>query len=207
MPGPSPEAEHPAPLAAAQRAQLLDVASRSIDHGLATGRPLPVDPRDYPQGLREPHACFVTLRRAGGLRGCIGELEAHRSLVESVADRAFQAAFRDPRFSSLRADELRDLELHVARLSPLAPIAIGNEHDLWSRLEPGVDGVALSEGPAHATFLPAVWEKLPDPQHFLAELKRKAGLAPDHWSDRVEISLFQVSEFAGGYRDGTDPLA
>lgn len=207
MPGLSPEAERPAPLTAAQRAQLLDAASRSIDHGLATGRPLPVDPRDYPQDLRDPRACFVTLRREGGLRGCIGELEAHRSLIESVADRAFQAAFRDPRFSPLRADELRGLELHVAVLSPLTPISVRSERDLWRRLEPGVDGVVLREGPARATFLPAVWEKLPDPQHFLAELKRKAGLTPGHWSEQTEISLFQVSEFAGAYRDETDPLA
>jgi len=192
---------------ATQRTRLLDVASRSIDHGLATGRPLPVDPRDHPQPLRDPCACFVTLHRAGGLRGCVGELEAHRSLVESVADRAFQAAFRDPRFASLRAEELHDLEIHVAMLGPLTPLAVRDERDLWGRLEPGVDGVSLAEGAARATFLPAVWEKLPDPQRFLAALKRKAGLPPDHWSDRIAISRYQVCEFSGGYRRGAGTLA
>ena len=99
MPGPSPEAQRAAPLAAVHRTGLFEVASRSIDHGLTAGSPLRVDPREHPSPLRDPCACFVTLRRAGALRGCVGELEAHRSVVESVADRAFHAAFRDPRFA------------------------------------------------------------------------------------------------------------
>jgi len=207
VPGPSPEAQPAAPLAAEHRTRLFEVASRSIDHGLAAGRPLRVDPGDHPQPLREPRACFVTLRRAGALRGCIGELEAHRSLVESVANRAFHAAFRDPRFAGLRAEELNDLEIHVALLGPLVPLAVRDERELWERLEPGIDGVTLAEGAARATFLPAVWEKLPDPRHFLAELKRKAGLPSDHWSDRVEVSRYEVYEFSGGYRGSGDGLA
>ena len=189
------------------RTGLFEVASRSIDHGLTAGSPLRVDPREHPSPLRDPCACFVTLRRAGALRGCVGELEAHRSVVESVADRAFHAAFRDPRFAGLRAEELDDLEIHVALLGPLVPLDVRDEHELWERLEPGVDGVALAEGAARATFLPAVWEKLPDPRRFLAELKRKAGLPPDHWSDRVEVSRYEVYEFSGGYRRGGDRLA
>jgi hypothetical protein len=207
VPGHSLDGTGGAPLAVEHRTQLLEVASRSIEHGLGTGLPLPVDPRNHPQPLRERSACFVTLRRTGALRGCIGELEAHRSLVESVADRAFQAAFRDPRFASLRAEELHDLEIHVAILGPLAPLAVRDERELWEQLEPGVDGVTLTEGAARATFLPAVWEKLPEPRRFLAELKRKAGLPQDHWSDQVAISRYQVFEFSGRYRRGEDSPA
>ena len=194
----------PAP-SPSDRVRLIAIASRSIDHGLVTGAALPVDPRDQPKTLRTPHACFVTLRRIGGLRGCVGELEASRSLAESVADRAFHAAFRDARFGALRAEELHDLEIHVALVDSLRPLVFGDEGELCQQLEPAVDGVTLAAGAKRATFLPGAWRTLPDPKRFLAELKHRAGLPRDYAAAELHVSRFQVSTFSGAYQPGRAP--
>jgi hypothetical protein len=176
------------------------LAVASIEHGLTTGAPLEVDPATHPAALRRPGACFVTLRRAGDLRGCIGEIAATGPLVESIASRAFAAAFRDPRFAPLRADETDDLEVEVSVLGPVSPIEAADEAELLRQLRPGIDGVVLRCGPAQATFLPAVWASLPDPELFLAELRRKAGLPPGTWSSELSFHRYPVLEVSGPYR-------
>ena len=172
--------------------RLLDVARASIRSGLERGRPLRPDPLAYPAPLRELRASFVTLHLEAELRGCVGGLEPVRPLVTDVAEHAFAAAFRDPRFPPLAAAELAQLDVHVSVLSLLEPLAFASEEDLLAKLRPGVDGLLLEAGGRRGTFLPAVWEQLPEPREFLRHLKRKAGLAPDFWSDALEVRRYTV---------------
>jgi AmmeMemoRadiSam system protein A len=183
----------PPPLGSSEdREALLGVARASIRHGLEHGSPLPVDPERFSPRLREPGACFVTLRRSGQLRGCVGSLEATRSLVEDVAQNAFASAFHDSRFSPLREEERAGLEVHLSILTPPEPLPCRSEAELLSKLRPGIDGLILLDGPHRATFLPSVWESLAEPEKFLAELKRKAGLREDHWSDGIRFQRYRA---------------
>jgi|OpeIllAssembly_1097287.scaffolds.fasta_scaffold180978_2 AmmeMemoRadiSam system protein A len=184
-----------ATLGEAERRALLDLARASIRHGLAEHGPQPVDPLDYPPALREPRAAFVTLNRNGQLRGCIGHLEACQALVQDVAENAFSAAFRDPRFPPLRDEEIEGLEVHISILSPPEPLSVTSEADLLQQMRPGIDGLILEEGPHRGTFLPAVWESLPDPKRFLLHLKQKAGLPPAYWSDTIRVSRYTALAF------------
>jgi uncharacterized protein len=177
------------------RRMLREVARRSIDHGLSQGRALPVDPYQHDPELQQLGATFVTLKQAGILRGCIGTLEAERPLVTDVACNAFNAGFRDPRFSPLAVYEVEELELHISLLSPPEVIPARDEADLLAQLRPGIDGLILVEGRRRGTFLPAVWEQLPEPIDFLAHLKRKAGLPPHHWSPTLQVERYTVEAF------------
>jgi AmmeMemoRadiSam system protein A len=175
--------------------QLLDVAVEAIRHEIELGVPLRVDPADYPSALRRKAATFVTLRRDGELVGCIGTLQPRESLVESVATNAGSAAFRDPRDLGPRPRTTDDLDVHVSILSPMEPMVFASEDDLLRQLRPGVDGLLLEEGYARGTFLPSVWEQVPDPRDFLAHLKMKAGLPPTYWSDRIRVSRYTAESF------------
>ena len=192
-PGRSPEAAACRDGAAdADERGLLDVARASILHGVRDGCPLVPGANGLPEAWRAPAAVFVTLRETdGALRGCIGSLEATRPLAADVAVNAFRAAFADPRFAPLGEDEAAAVHIHLAVLGPLERIAVACEAELLAALRPGVDGVALRNGPSRATFLPAVWEQLPEPQRFVAALWGKAGLAPGHWS--AELELFRYA--------------
>ncbi len=171
---------------------LLDVARQSIESGLRTGQPLVVDPDAYPPELSERCATFVTLRRAGELRGCLGSLVPSRPLVDDVAHSAFKAAFRDSRFPPIEADEFASLEIQLSILSPLEPLPAPDEQALLNAIRPGVDGLVVRDRARQGTFLPAVWESFPEPSAFWYELKRKAGLPVDSWSSRWEIFRYTV---------------
>ena len=145
-----------------QEKMLLDVAFKSIQYGLDYGREMVIDVNDFPPPLREKRATFVTLKTNHELQGCIGTLEAHRQLVTDVCANAYAAAFSEP------------LELHFQ-----------TEVQLLGQLRPGIDGVILQQGSRRGTFLPSVWNSLPEKQKFLAQLKVKAGLSPDYWSDDI----------------------
>jgi AmmeMemoRadiSam system protein B/AmmeMemoRadiSam system protein A len=166
---------------------LLDVARRSIETGSSTGQPLPIDIAGQPAPLREIRSSFVTLKLEGQLRGCIGSLEAQLPLAADVSRSAYRAAYRDPRFRPVTSEERDRLELHISVLSPMARISFSSETDLLSQLRPGVDGLLLRDGRANGTFLPSVWESLPESLEFLRSLKQKAGLPRDHWSSSVEV--------------------
>ncbi len=194
VPMPSSDAQTLDPAA---RRLLLEVAWESIRHGLAVGAPLQPNPAAYPDVLRAPRAAFVTLHHHGALRGCIGHLEASQALVLDVADNAFAAAFRDPRFGRLEPWELQDLELDCSVLTPAEPMVFEDEPDLLRQLRPAVDGLILEDGWARGTFLPAVWESLPEPRQFLNELKRKAGLPAHHWSKTLKVSRYRTESFGG----------
>ena len=175
-----------------EREALLEVASASVRHGLDSGQRLPVEPEEYPERLARPGACFVTLTISGGLRGCIGSLEARLPLIQDCADKAFAAAFRDFRFPPVAAQELDLLEYQVSVLSVPSPLHFVSEDDLFSQLRPGTDGLVLELGSRRATFLPSVWETLPEPQQFLGHLKQKAGFAQDYWSDAIKAYRYTV---------------
>lgn len=183
-----------APTASADARVLLEVARASIEHGVRCGRPLAVDPLAHAPTLRPLRAVFVTLRLHGELRGCTGNLAPSHPLVRAVAESAFRSAFHDPRFQPVQEHELAALLLHVSILSPLESFPVTSEAELLEKLRPGVDGLVLRDGPASATFLPSVWKSLPSPQHFVAELKRKARLAPDHWSPTLVLERYTVEE-------------
>ena len=135
-------------------------------------------------------ACFVTLTQNGELRGCIGSLIAHRKLKDDIIQNTFSAAFKDPRFPPLKAFELQNIKINISVLSEPEKIKFDNEEDLISQLNPGVDGIILTEGQKRGTFLPSVWEELPTVEEFLSYLKRKAGLPIDYWSDTIEIERY-----------------
>jgi AmmeMemoRadiSam system protein A len=172
--------------------RLLDLAKSSIQHGLQTGRPLKVNLADFPAELTVQRATFVTLHKHHQLRGCIGMLEAVRPLAEDIAENAFLAAFKDPRFPPLADDEFGELEIHLSILTPAEPVSFTSEQDLINQLQPGIDGLILEEGHRRGTFLPSVWEQLPEPQQFLRHLKQKAGLSPDYWSENIRISRYRT---------------
>jgi len=140
--------------------------------------------------LAEPGATFVTLTQRGQLRGCIGSLEAQRPLAIDVAENAIAAAFRDPRFPPLEKDELPRTRVEVSLLTPAEPFPVASEADALSRLRPGIDGLILSYGRRRATFLPQVWESLPEPRQFVAQLKLKAGLPADFWHEQIALARY-----------------
>jgi uncharacterized protein len=172
--------------------RLLDLAKSSIQHGLQTGQPLKINLADFPAELTEHRATFVTLQKHHQLRGCIGMLEAVRPMAEDIAENAFLAAFRDPRFPPLADDEFDELEIHLSILTPAEPVSFTSEQDLITQLQPGIDGLILEEGHRRGTFLPSVWEQLPEPEQFLRHLKQKAGFAPDFWSEDIRIYRYRA---------------
>ncbi|MGR9073183.1 MAG: AmmeMemoRadiSam system protein A [Gammaproteobacteria bacterium] len=179
-----------APLTKHNRELLLKTARESIRHGLKTGKPLPVIPSEFPLALQEKRATFVTLEKDGQLRGCIGMLEAQRPLIKDIAENAFSAAFRDPRFPPVGQDELEKLDIHLSILSPAQPLSFNSEKDLLGQLRPGIDGLILQEGARRGTFLPSVWKSLKTPEQFLRHLKQKAGFEQDYWSETVKVSRY-----------------
>lgn len=171
---------------------LLDLAKSSILHGLQTGQPLKIDAADFPPELLELSATFVTLHKNHELRGCIGMLKAVRPLAEDIAENAFAAAFRDHRFPPLAADEFEQLVIHVSILTQPEPISFDSEEDLLAQLQPGVDGLIIEENGRRGTFLPSVWEALPNRKQFLRHLKQKAGLPADYWSDSLRFYRYRT---------------
>jgi AmmeMemoRadiSam system protein A len=171
-------------------ATLLRLAAHSICHGLRFDRPLPVVLDDYAEDLRADAASFVTLRRRGELRGCIGTAEAYRPLAADVAANGFAAAFRDGRFPRLAATEPAALTLSVSVLSAPEPLACESETALLDRLRPGRDGLIIESEDRRALFLPQVWQLLPERREFVIQLKVKAGLPKAGWPDDLRAWRF-----------------
>ena len=146
--------------------------------------------------LSERAATFVTLRVGNRLRGCIGSVEARRPLGEDVRANAVAAAFNDPRFPPLAAHEFASTAIEVSLLGPSEPIPCTGEDDAVARLQPGIDGVILHCDRHRAIFLPQVWQQLPDPREFLAELMCKAGLPANGWNANVRLARYTVSKFS-----------
>ena len=179
-----------------QTAELLRIARRAIEQGLETGTSPTGLGAELDPALLEHRASFVTLTCAGELRGCTGSLEASRPLADEVAGSAYQTAFSDPRFPPVTAPALPEIRIEVSVLSPLTPLAAADEASLLTRLRPGEDGLLLVAGFARATFLPKVWDNLPEPTRFLGELKRKAGLPVSYWSPEMSFYRYQTQTFS-----------
>jgi len=183
-----------------ERAELLAAARRGL-LAAVTGRGTPaVDPTTYPMALRAFRRTFTTLEIAGALRGCIGSLEARRSLIEDVVANVRNSALGDPRFPPMTANEAERTTISVSILSHERPIDFVDESDLAGALRPGLDGLVLRDGPSGALFLPSVWRMLPDPRDFLAQLKRKAGWAPDRRRPTMVARRFTAETFSDSSR-------
>ena len=179
-------------------AQLLVLARQTLQAkltGTAEEMNMSKMVQDFPM-LKRAAGTFVTLTLNRQLRGCIGNLTAGESIAEGVRQNALNAAFHDHRFQPLTGHELADVHIEVSILSPPEPLSFTDGDDLIAKLTPHVDGVILRKGHSGATFLPQVWEQLPEPRDFLTHLSRKAGLAGNAWKDPgIEISTYQVQYF------------
>ncbi|HDP25090.1 MAG TPA: AmmeMemoRadiSam system protein A [Deltaproteobacteria bacterium] len=180
-----------------QGRQLVALARRTLEERFGMEGKTPSSSsiqRD--EALQERKGTFITLSEKGQLRGCIGSLEARESLLDGVRRNALNAAFHDPRFRALSPDELDRVQIEVSILSQPIPLMYTDSSDLLSKLTPGQDGVIISLGSASATFLPQVWEQLPDKEVFLSNLCRKAGLSSDAWRNRnLEVFTYRVQSF------------
>ena len=142
----------------------------------------------------EQAACFVTLHKNNKLRGCIGSLEAHRSLYLEVSENAYAAANSDPRFVAVSVSEMSELSWHISILGSPVKMKCNSLNELIEKLDKNKDGLIIEEGSHKATFLPSVWETLPDKGEFVARLQMKAGLPCGYWSEHMEISTYQCQE-------------
>ncbi len=173
----------------------LMIALRSIQHGLEEARALHVNISDYSSDLQQNLASFVTLHKNGELRGCIGALEAHQPLINDISEHAYSAAFQDPRFPALQDNEVEQLEIEISVLSKPELLVFESEDDLLQKIRPDVDGLIIEYGVNRATFLPSVWQQLPDKTEFLSHLKMKAGLPQQWWDNAAKISRYETLSF------------
>jgi len=180
------------PIKAEDQQTLMRLAYEVVEHGLQYGDVLSVSAKSYSDRLQFPQASFVTIRYQENLVGCIGSLQAVRPLVMDVTHNAYAAAFQDPRTEGVNRAILSGINFHLSLLSPSTPMTFTNEADLLSQLKPDIDGLVLEEGMARSTFLPAVWEQLPNPETFLSQLKLKAGLSENHWSNTIKFKRYTV---------------
>lgn len=176
-----------------QQRQMLALARSAI---AAQFHPREVIKPDECFWLQSERACFVTLKINGRLRGCIGSLHTSRTLQEDLWQNAHAAAFSDPRFPPLTEQELEQVRLELSVLTELQPLNVTSEAELLSRLRPGVDGLVIEDGLRKATFLPTVWEQLPEPAAFLEQLRLKAGMPAGHWSETIQCSIYQVEKIS-----------
>jgi AmmeMemoRadiSam system protein A len=184
------------PLTSEEKQVLLRLARSAIERAARGEGPPPIHTDDLTPRLCQTAASFVTLTIQGDLRGCIGALEPSMPLIEDVREHAAAAALDDPRFMPVRPDELERIEIEVSRLTLPVALDYADAADLLNKLRPGIDGVILREGRRRATFLPQVWEKIPDKAAFLDQLCAKMGAAPDAWRQRhLEVLTYQVEEF------------
>ncbi len=179
-----------------EKQTLLKLARQALEAGVRRSPLPPLEDASLTPILRTDGASFVTLTVQGDLRGCIGALEPYQPLAEDVREHAVAAALEDYRFPNVQVDELAAIKIEISRLTLPVPLEYSDSADLLSKLHPGVDGVLLRDGFRRATFLPQVWEKLPDPAEFLEHLCDKMGAAPDTWHRKhLEVLLYQVEEF------------
>jgi len=179
-----------------ERQILLNIARQALEAAVNQQHPPRLDLAAMPPALRQLGAAFVTLTIGGRLRGCIGALEAQLPLAEDVAEHAVAAGIHDYRFNPVRPEELSRIKIEVSRLTSPVALPYKDPQELVSLLRPHVDGVVLRDGFKKSTFLPQVWEKLPDPHEFLSHLCAKMGAPEDTWQRKpLEVSIYQVEEF------------
>ena len=179
-----------------QGSYLLSVARTTIEERLYRRKAARGAATDLPALFHERRGTFVTLTIGGKLRGCIGHIVPQESLIEGIRENALNAAFRDPRFRPLTADEWEGVRIEISILTEPKPLSYSDGNDLLAKLRPGTDGLIIRKGRRQATFLPQVWDQLPKKEDFLAHLCYKAGLAGDEWEKGgLEVSTYQVQAF------------
>lgn len=184
------------PLTDQEKKSLLRLARETIRAAVARQKRPILPPEELTPQLRAPGAVFVTLTIGGELRGCIGSLKAYRPLVEDVQDHAIDAAFNDFRFGPVSELEVPLLNIEISRLTEPEPLPYGSPEQLPELLKPNIDGVVLRDGLRSATFLPQVWEQLPEPEQFLEHLCQKMGASANLWRQKVlDVSIYHVEEF------------
>ena len=183
-----------------QASVLLPIARSSIARALGRSQ----EALESAPWLQALGATFVTLTQQGQLRGCIGSLQAHRSLLADVKANAVAAALHDPRFAPLAPQELDVTQIEVSLLSGMQPMRFSSEADALEQLRPGVDGVVLDYGRHRSTFLPQVWEQLPSAREFMAHLKSKAGLPAQFWASELKLQRYTVSKFKESDQDSEE---
>ena len=173
---------------------LFALADLGVRAGLG-GRGAPtVDPETLLPALRQPRGLFVTLEVGGRLNGCVGSVVPAAPLGAAAAELAWRAAFADPRLPPLTATDYPSLEIKLSLIGPLVPVPANSERELAANLRPGLDGVLIGAGDANATFLPAVWQILPDPLEFLRHLEAKAGLRPGRWPAGMRAWRYETED-------------
>lgn len=183
-------------LTPSEKSFLLAAARQAIEDGVRGKILDKVKLDDLSKNLREPGASFVTLTKHGDLRGCVGALEAYQPLVEDVREHAVAAALQDYRFSPVLPEEVPKLIIEISRLTSPELLEYDQPEELLARLRPEIDGVILREEMRRATFLPQVWQKLPDPDQFLGHLCQKMGLDENYWRyHKLNVFTYQVEEF------------
>jgi AmmeMemoRadiSam system protein A len=175
---------------------LLRLARQTIEEAVTTGRMPEISSAGLSSSLTEPKGCFVTLQKDGQLCGCIGHIFPQEPLYRAVMDNARSAALEDPRFPRVQPEELGAIEIEISVLTVPQVLPFNSPEDLLRKLRPHVDGVVLTIGQRQATFLPQVWEQVPDKETFLAHLAAKAGLPPAAWrSPTTEVQTYQADAF------------
>ena len=179
-----------------ERRILLTLARQAIEDAVLERPFTPLNLENLPEALRQYGATFVTLTIQGNLRGCIGALEAYQPLAEDVCEHAIGAAMQDYRFPPVGVNELKDIKIEISRLTSPQALDYQTPEELQEQLRPHVDGVILRDGPRRSTFLPHVWEKLPQPADFLNHLCAKMGANPNLWREKpLQVYTYQVEEF------------
>jgi len=181
---------------------LLAIARASISTALGQPGDVSTDVNDA-AWLQEKAACFVTLMKQGQLRGCIGTIDPYRSLLDDIKHNACAAAFNDSRFPTLTLEELGDIDIEISLLSALSELKFSNQQDALAQLRPGIDGVIFECDQHRSTFLPQVWQQLPNTADFMAQLKRKAGLSGKFWRDDVKIFCYTVTKWKENRNNNT----
>ena len=176
----------------AEQQVLLNLARDTVTRGVQGLKPERPAGDSIPAALEKPRACFVTLKIDGHLRGCIGNLEADSAVADAVLRNSYLAACSDGRFEPVSEAELEKLQYEISVLTPMVPLPVSSESDLLTKIRPFVDGLVFEAEGQRATFLPSVWEQLRQPELFLRQLRLKAGLAPEYWSDAVQCWTYQA---------------
>lgn len=183
-------------LSSEDKKTLLTIARQAITDAIQAKTLIPPDPKNYSEMLQREGASFVTLTIHGDLRGCIGALEPYQPLVVDVWEHAIAAAMEDYRFYPVSASELDQIKIEISRLTVPQRLEYTDPADLIARLHPDQDGVILREGRNRATFLPQVWEKIPDARSFLSQLCLKMGAPANYWlTHHLDVFTYQVEKF------------
>jgi uncharacterized protein len=179
-----------------QRQTILQIARDAIMQSFLGNKDIQINLKLFPAELLEKKGTFVTLNINGKLRGCIGSLSPQRPLIVDIIHNAQAAAFHDPRFKALSIEEFKQIEIHVSILTDARAMQVNSREELLAQLRPGEDGIILKENGKSATYLPSVWEKIPEPENFINELRRKAGLEPKGWDESTQVLRYGTIEFS-----------